>query len=87
MADDFDYTEINKQVAWHKELARDLFVALVGKEGLDCWPDTQVLTYLAVEMATDFEDGYEQHLQRDDPRNTDWHRRLDEYLTKRFGKC
>lgn len=86
MTDDFDYTEIHKQVAWHKELARDLFVVLVGKEGHDCWLDSDVLAYLAVDMATEFEHAYEGHLQREDPRNKEWHQRLDEYLGKRAGK-
>jgi hypothetical protein len=85
MNDDFDYTEIDKEIEEHKALARDLFVALVGKEGTNCWPDTEVLAYLAIEMATDFEDGYLRHFVRSTGRDFEWDKRLEKYLAKRFG--
>ena len=59
MADYFDDEEIEKRAAWHRAMARDLFVALVSREGPACNPHAFVLAEIACELANEFEDVYD----------------------------
>lgn len=59
MADYFDDEEIEKRAAWHRAMARDLFVSLVSREGPLCNPHAFVLAEIACELANEFEDVYD----------------------------
>lgn len=77
--------EIDKRAAWHRDMSRDLFVALVSREGPPCKPHAFVLAEMAIEFANEFEDVYDStRLDEDYARERDQVRK--KYLSDLFGE-
>lgn len=84
MSEYFSDAEIEKRCAWHRDMARDLFVALVRREGPACKPHVFVLAELAIEMTDEFECVYDStRMDEDYARERDQVRK--KYLYELFG--
>lgn len=84
MSDYFSDAEIDKRAAWHRDMARDIFVSLVRREGPACKPHAFVLAEMSIELVNEFEDVYDSTLLDEDyARERDQVRK--KYLSDLFG--